>query len=135
LNLTSEYILLAGNIFMNILVTGGAGYIGSVLCEELLKEDHKVVVLDNLQQGHRIAVPKNAEFISGDICNKDDVETVFGSHEIDAVMHLAAETVVESSVANPGQHFRCNVLGGINLLDAMLKYDVMKIVFSSSASV
>jgi UDP-glucose 4-epimerase len=120
---------------MNLLVTGGAGYIGSILCEELVKDNYRVIVLDNLQQGHRLAVPKNAELVCIDICNKDEVDTIFGHYRIDAVMHLAAETVVESSVTNPKQHFRCNIVGGVNLLDSMIKYDVRKIVFSSSAAV
>lgn len=120
---------------MNILVTGGAGYIGSVLCEELLKENFNVIVLDDLRQGHRCAVPEKASFCCIDICNKDEVDSVFKLFKIDAVLHMAAETVVEYSMTDPQRHFRTNVVGGINLLDTMLKYNVKKCVFSSTAAV
>jgi UDP-glucose 4-epimerase len=120
---------------MNILVTGGAGYIGSILCEALLKEYNKVVILDNLRQGHRHAVPEGAELVSIDICNKERLDTIFKGCKVDTVMHLAAETVVENSITDPKQHFGCNIVGGINLLDVMLEHNVKKIVFSSSAAV
>ncbi len=120
---------------MNILVTGGAGYVGSIITEELLEKGHKVIVLDNLQQGHKEAVLPEAEFGLADICDAQAVEDVFSRARIDAVMHMAAETVVEYSVTDPKRYFQNNVVGGINLLEAMLKYDVSKLIFSSSASV
>ena len=120
---------------MNILVTGGAGYVGSIVAEELLKQGHKVIVLDNLQQGHKEAVLSKAEFIVADIRQAEALDTVFRQAKIDAVMHMAAETVVEYSMTDPGRYFQSNIIGGINLLDTMLKYDVFKFIFSSSAAV
>jgi UDP-glucose 4-epimerase len=120
---------------MNVLVTGGAGYVGSVVTEELLSKGYKAIVLDNLQQGHRGAVPSGAEFVLADICDAKALEHVFRRFEIGAVMHMAAETVVEYSITDPQRYFRSNIAGGINLLDTMLKYDVDKLIFSSSAAV
>jgi len=120
---------------MNVLVTGGAGYVGSIVTEEVLKRGHKVVVLDNLQQGHKEAVLSPAEFVLGDICNVEALEEVFRRFKIDAVMHMAAETVVEYSITDPKRYFQNNIVGGINLLSVMLKYGVGKIIFSSSAAV
>lgn len=120
---------------MNILVTGGAGYVGSIVTEMLLEKGHKVTVFDNLQQGHRQAVLPEAELIIGDICDAEALDGVFHRFQIDAVMHMAAETVVEYSVTDPKRYFQNNVVGGINLLDTMLKHDVYKFIFSSSAAV
>ena len=101
---------------MNILVTGGAGYVGSIITEGLLEKGHEVTVLDNLQQGHQEAVLPEAEFSRADICDAQAVEDVFRGAKIDAVMHMAAETVVEYSVADPKRYFQNNVVGGINSL-------------------
>lgn len=120
---------------MNILVTGGAGYVGSVITEGLLDKGHKVIVLDNLQQGHKEAVLPEAEFSLADICDAWAVKDVFRRAKIDAVMHMAAETVVEYSISDPKRYFQNNVVGGINILEAMLKHDVSKLIFSSSAAV
>ena len=120
---------------MNVLVTGGAGYIGSIVTEELLREAHNTIVLDNLQQGHKRAVPPEAEFVLVDICDAKALEDVFRRFKIDAVIHMAGETVVEYSVTDPKRYFQNNVVGGINLLDAMLKHDVRKLIFSSTAAV
>ena len=120
---------------MKVLVTGGAGYIGSIVTEQLLGAGYDAVVLDNLQQGHKEAVLPRAEFVLADICDAQAVDEVFRQFKIDAVMHMAAETVVEYSMTDPGRYFRNNVVGGINLLDAMLKHNVNKIIFSSSAAV
>lgn len=120
---------------MNVLVTGGAGYVGSIVVEELLRQAHKVIVLDNLQLGHREAVLPEAEFALADICDAQALDDVFRRFKVDAVMHMAAETVVESSVTDPKRYFKNNIVGGINLLDTMLKHDVHKLVFSSSAAV
>lgn len=117
------------------LVTGGAGYIGSIVAEELLKDGYDVLVLDNLRQGHRGAVPSGAEFASADICDPASLEDVFQRHKFDAVMHMAAETAVEFSITDPQRYFQNNIVGGLNLLEAMRKYRVRKLVFSSSASV
>ncbi len=120
---------------MSVLVTGGAGYVGSVVAEALLKGGYEVIILDNLQQGHREAVPRDARFIVGDIGDEDLLEAVFRRNHIEAVMHMAAETVVEYSMTDPKRYFHNNIIGGITLLDAMLKHGVNKIIFSSSASV
>lgn len=120
---------------MNVLVTGGAGYVGSIVTENLLKEGYEVVVLDNLQQGHREAVPRDARLVVGDLGDADILENVFRRYRIDAVMHMAGETVVEYSMTDPGRYFRNNIVGGITLLDTMLKFGIYKLIFSSSASV
>jgi UDP-glucose 4-epimerase len=120
---------------MNILVTGGVGYVGSIVTEELLNKGYRVIILDNLQQGHKEASLPEAEFVLADICEAQALEDVFHRFEIDAVMHMAAETVVEYSMTDPKRYFHNNIVGGIDLLDAMLKHNVYKFVFSSSAAV
>jgi len=120
---------------MNILVTGGAGYIGSVLNEELVAQGHRVVVIDNLARGHRAAVVPEAVFIQADLGNREALEDVFKRHRVDAVMHLAADTSVEYSMTAPGRFFQNNVACGLNLLECMVNYGVEKLVFSSSAAV
>ncbi len=120
---------------MAILVTGAAGYIGSVVTEEPIREGNRVIALDNLQQGHREALSRQAGFVLADLGNPAEVESIFRKHEIDAVMHLAAESIVAQSVTDPGKFFRNNVLYSISLLDTMLRCKVNKFIFSSSASV
>lgn len=120
---------------MNILITGGAGYVGSIVGEELLRGGYAVIALDNLQQGHKEAVPPGAEFVLADICDPKVLEEVFRRFKIDAVMHMAAETVVEYSLTDPRRYFQSNIIGGIKLLDSMLKYNVSKLIFSSSAAI
>ena len=120
---------------MDILVTGGAGYVGSVVTEELVKQGHRAIVFDNLSRGHRGAVSPEAQLIIGDIREVKDLEKAFSKFKIDAVMHMAADTVVEYSMINPKGCFQNNVIGGVNLLDAMIKHGVLKIIFSSSAAV
>jgi UDP-glucose 4-epimerase len=120
---------------MNILVTGGAGYIGSVVVEELIRRGHRVVVLDNLRQGHREAVLSGTELVEADLLDTQAIKRVFSRYEFEAVMHLAAETVVGYSTSDPQRFFQNNVVGGINLLEAMLNSHVNKIIFSSSAAV
>ena len=119
---------------MNILVTGGAGYIGSVCSEVLLSRGYGVVVLDNLVEGHRAAVPPGAIFCQADILVRTQVEDVFSTHKIDAVMHFAGETLVAKSVREPSAFYSSNVAGGINLLDSMVRHGVNKIIFSSTAA-
>jgi len=120
---------------MNILVTGGAGYVGSVVTEHLLREGHNVTVLDNLQQGHREAVLAPAEFVLGDISDSDTLQSVFRRHSIEAVMHMAADTLVGASMTDPRRYFHNNLTGGISLLNAMLDHGVSTMVFSSTAAV
>ena len=120
---------------MDILVTGGAGYVGSIVAEELLKAGYRVIVMDNLQQGHRGAILPEAEFILADSGDPQSLDTIFNRFEIDAVMHMAAETVVEYSMTDPKRYFQNNIVGGINLLNAMLKHDIKSFIFSSSAAI
>lgn len=120
---------------MNILVTGGAGYIGSVITEELLKRKHTVVVMDNLQQGHRPAVAQDAVFVERDIGESTGLLETLKKHRIEAVIHMAAETVIEYSMTDPKRYFANNLLNSLGLLNAMLEAQVKKIVFSSTAAV
>jgi len=120
---------------MNILVTGGAGYIGSVVVEECLRDGHKTVVYDNLVKGHREAVAPEAEFVKGDLLNGELLKKVFRQYEIEAVIHMAAYSLVGESVQNPAKYYQNNVVAGLSLLDAMREADVKKIVFSSPAAV
>jgi UDP-glucose 4-epimerase len=120
---------------MNVLVTGGAGYIGSIVTEYLLKQGYKVTVLDKLQQGHKEAVLSPAEFVLGDICDAKILGHIFRNFKIDAVIHMAADTLVGQSMTDPKRYFHNNLVGGINLLNAMLEHGINKIIFSSTASV
>lgn len=120
---------------MNILVTGGAGYIGSHVVELLLREGYDVVVVDNLSQGHRAAVGAGAQLVEVDICAPDGVESTFRKFRFDAVMHLAGESIVQASTRDPGKSFYTNVAGGLNLLEKMARHGVSKMIFSSTASV
>lgn len=120
---------------MKILVTGGAGYVGSIVVEELIREGFEVVVLDNLQEGHRSAILPEAEFVKADINDIKAVDHVFQRFDIQAVMHLAADSLVELSMTDPKRYFQNNVVAGINLLNSMLKHDVKSFIYSSSAAV
>ncbi len=120
---------------MNILVTGAAGYIGSIVSQELIKEGNTVIALDNLEQGHRDAVTPEALFVELDLADLDKLHRVFSEQKIDAVVHLAAKSLVGESDSKPMKYFHTNVICGIHLIDAMLKYDVNKLVFSSTAAI
>ncbi len=120
---------------IKVLVTGGAGYVGSVVTEELVKKGYEVIVVDSLQFGHREAVPKEVDFTQADIGAMDALSRLFRNHKIDAVMHMAADSIVEYSMTDPMRCFQNNVSGGLTLLAVMLKYGVKKIIFSSSAAV
>jgi UDP-glucose 4-epimerase len=120
---------------MNILVTGGAGYIGSVVVEETLRAGHKTVVFDNLVKGHREMVAPDATFVEGDLLDRELLSKTFREHEIEAVVHMAAYSLVGESVTDPAKYYANNVVAGISLLDAMRDSGVSKIVFSSTAAV
>jgi UDP-glucose 4-epimerase len=120
---------------MNVLVTGAAGYIGSIVTEELVSEGNIVIALDNLHQGHREAVGPEAVFVQDDLGDVEALDHIFSRYQIEAVMHLAAVSIVEQSMTDPNSYFYNNISCGINLLDAMLKHKVECLVFSSSAAV
>lgn len=119
---------------MNILVTGGAGYIGSICTEVLLARGHQVIALDNLLEGHRSAVPPAASFVLADLADRSQIEKVFSAHKIDAVMHFAGEALVGKSVREPSTFYAANIGCGVNLLDAMVRHGVDKFIFSSTAA-
>lgn len=116
-----------------ILVTGGAGYIGSHVNKELNKQGYKTVVFDNLSKGHKEAV-KWGELFVGDLGNKEDLREVFKKYQIDAVVHFAAFIEVGESVADPQKYYLNNVKNTLNLLEVMLEFNVKKIIFSSTAA-
>ena len=120
---------------MTVLVTGAAGYIGSVVAERLLEHGHAVAALDDLSQGHRAAVPPGAGFFEGDLRDRARLADVMSSVRPDAVVHLAAEALVGESVTEPAKFFDVNVTGGLNLLDVMRAAGVRRLVFSSTAAV
>jgi UDP-glucose 4-epimerase len=120
---------------MRILVTGGAGYIGSVITEELCRDRHEVLVYDNLSKGHRGAVSADAEFIHADLMDSDTLRQALNEHGIEAVIHMAADSLVGESTHNPARYYRNNVAAGLNLLDEMLAAGVKRLVFSSTAAV
>src|SRR6266403_4871883 len=119
---------------MRILVTGGAGYIGSVVAEELLQAGHDVVVFDNLSRGHRQAVPKNAELVVGDLADRACLDQLLRSRAFDAVMHFAALIEAGESMKAPEEFFRNNTSNALTLLEAMLAARVKRFVFSSTAA-
>ena len=120
---------------MKILVVGGAGYIGSVCAELLLDEGHGVTIFDNLSEGHRRAIDPRAEFVEGDLQDRQSIEKVLAKQPPDAVMHFAANALVGESMQNPSKYFRNNIANGLNLLDAMVNAGVKKIVFSSTCAI
>jgi UDP-glucose 4-epimerase len=119
---------------LSILVTGAAGYIGSICTEVLLARGKNVVALDNLQEGHRAAIPDDAVFCLADLAVRSQIEEVFSRHKFDAVMHFAGEALVAKSVREPSTFYAANVACGVNLLDAMIRHGVKKLIFSSTAA-
>ena len=120
---------------MRILVTGGAGYIGSVMTDVLINSGHHVVVFDNLQRGHRDAVRSEAVFVEADLQNKETVVATLRAERIDAVIHMAGDALVGESMQNPGKYYRTNVIAGLTLLEAMEQAGVRLIVFSSTCAI
>ena len=120
---------------MRILVTGGAGYIGSGMTDVLLQIGHHVTVYDNLSRGHRDAVPAEATFVEADLQNRAQLLAVLRDRRIEAVIHMAGDTLVGESMENPGKYYRTNVIVGLTLLEAMQEAGVRVIVFSSTCAV
>ena len=119
---------------MRVLVTGGAGYIGSVVTEELVNDGHEVVVYDNLVKGHRQAVVTGATFVEGDLLDAATLGQSLRDHRIEAVIHMAAYSLVGESCEHPSKYYHNNVVAGLVLLDTMRECGVARIVFSSTAA-
>jgi UDP-glucose 4-epimerase len=119
---------------MKLLVTGGAGYIGSIVAQQLLEAGHEVVVLDNLDRGHRAAVPQQAKLVEVDLLDEQATRNAL-QDGFDGVLHFAALALVAESVAHPERYHRGNHVGALNLLDAMREAGVRRLVFSSTCAV
>lgn len=117
-----------------VLVTGGAGYIGSVTASELLKAGYDVVIFDNMELGHAAAIPEAATFIEGDLRNHDEVAQIFKDHEIDGILHFAAYSLVGESMENPLKYLRENPLAASVLVEEAMKAGVNKFILSSTAA-
>ena len=120
---------------MRVCVTGGAGYIGSVVAEVLLARGHTVSVYDDLSEGHRDAVPDGARLLEGDLLDGARLEAALREARAEAVVHMAAVCLVGESMTDPAKYYRVNVVGGLTLLEAMRAAAVTRIVFSSTAAV
>jgi UDP-glucose 4-epimerase len=119
---------------MKILVTGGAGYIGSVVVEQLIAANESVVVFDNLSQGHRAAVHPEAAFVQGDLADRKAIDAVLSQHRPDAVMHFASKTLVGESMQKPFLYLGDNVTTGLNLLQSIVEHGVKRVILSSTAN-
>jgi UDP-glucose 4-epimerase len=119
---------------MNLFVTGGAGYIGSVFVEEAVDAGHRVFVFDNLSEGHRGAVDERAEFIQGDLADESRLHEAVRQSGAEAVVHFAANALVGESMTNPGKYFGNNVGNGVKLLNAAVAAGARKFVFSSTCA-
>jgi UDP-glucose 4-epimerase len=119
---------------MKILVTGGAGYIGSAVVEQLIANGESVVVFDNLCQGHRAAVHPEAVFVEGDLANRTVIDAALSQHRPDAVMHFASKTLVGESMEQPFLYLGDNVTNGLNLFRSMVEHGVKRIILSSTAN-
>ncbi len=118
-----------------ILITGGAGYVGSVSAEAFLSAGHEVVILDDLSTGHRAAVPDGATLETGTYTEPESLAELFAKERIEAILHCAARSLVAESITDPSKYFRENVAGGIGLIEAARAAGVGRLVFSSSAAV
>lgn len=119
---------------MTVLVTGGAGYIGSHVVRKLLEQNYKVVIIDNLSRGHKESVPGEAVFENADLLDSNAIREVLSRHTIDAVIHFAAFAYVGESVDNPEIYYKNNVGGSISLISALKDFNINKVVFSSTCS-
>ena len=119
---------------MKVLVTGGAGYIGSVTVEELVRAGDQVIVFDNLSQGHRAAVHPDAVFLQGDLADAAAIDAAVAAHRPDGIMHFASNTLVGESMVAPLLYLRDNVACGLNLLEAAARHGVERFILSSTAN-
>lgn len=120
---------------MKILVTGGAGYIGSHMTRSLLDNNHEVVIVDSLERGYKEAIDERAEFRQGNLLDKSIIQNVFKEFTFDAIIHFAAYISVEESMEKPALYFENNVQGALHVLEGMVANNVKKIIFSSTAAV
>lgn len=120
---------------MKVLVTGGAGFIGSHLIKELQKHSAEIVILDNFSTGSKKNLPPQVEIFEADICDESAVAKVLAAGKFEAIVHLAGQTTVAESIKNPQLDAQINILGTINLLEAARRYPVKKIIFASTAAV
>jgi len=118
-----------------VLVTGGAGYIGSTCCRQLLEHGHNVTVVDDLSTGHKEALPPGVSFYPVDIADIGSLSSILSKHRIDMVFHFAAKALIPESVTNPGVFFDVNVGRAVTMLEVLRKHGVRKLVFSSTAAV
>lgn len=119
---------------MKVLVTGGAGYIGSITVEQLIKAGESVVVFDNLYQGHRSAVHPEAVFVQGDLADRAAIDAVMKEHQPDGIMHFASYTLVGESMEKPFLYLRDNIVNGLNLLQSAVAHGVRRFILSSTAN-
>ena len=119
----------------NILITGGAGYIGSHIAEILLKKNKKIFLIDNLSTGHRKLINKKAKFFKLDIHNKDKVKKIIETYQIDSIIHLAAHLIIGEGQKKPKKYFKNNVLGTQKILEACKRTTVKNFIFSSTAAI
>jgi UDP-glucose 4-epimerase len=119
---------------VRVLVTGGAGYIGSVVVERLLREGHETTVVDDLSEGHRSAVPHAALFVQADLRDRSALSRALAGRSFDVIVHLAASCLVGESMQDPGKYFENNVAAGVNLLEVAMGLGADRIVFSSTAA-
>lgn len=119
----------------SILVTGGAGYIGSACCRQLLEKGHRVTAIDDLSTGHADAIPRGVSFHQIDIGDSDSLSSILAAKQIDVVFHFAAKALIPESVSNPGVFFDVNVARGIAMLEALRRHGVRRFIFSSTAAV
>ena len=120
---------------MRVLVTGGAGYIGSVITDQLVADGHSVVVYDNLSRGHADAVADRATFVKADLLDEETLNTTLESHGIEAVIHMAASSLVGESMIYPERYYENNVVASVRLLNAITRANIKMLVFSSTAAV
>ncbi len=118
-----------------ILITGGAGFIGSHLVDQLIKKNYRVVVIDNLSTGKRENINLKAKFYKADICNFRIIKKIFGDERPDFVFHFAAQTSIQKSIKDPLYDVKINILGSLNILENCKKFKVKKIIFASTSAV